>query len=120
MNLDSKLAMGIILGYAFTWDQLQKLFNLLSKKGQNYFAVNQKQLRHFVNDKTIDEVTLAFGDRTFQFLRPERYARIRALDFAYITADLYTIEGFAQDTLQIDKLTFGNRGFKLFEDAKLD
>ena len=49
-NLDSKMCMSTILGYAFTWDQVQKFFNLVSKKGQAYFETNQNQLRHFIND----------------------------------------------------------------------
>ena len=119
-TLDSKLGMSTVLGYAFTWEQLQKFFNLISKKGRNYFMTNQAQLRQFVNDKTIDQINLAFGNRSFQFIRPKMHARIGQLDFAYITCDLYTIENFAHQTLQIDKLMFGNRGFKLFENAKLD
>ena len=49
-------------------------------------------------------------------MRPERHARIGILDFQWITADLFTIEEFANECMQIDKLMFGNRGFRLFDD----
>ena len=65
-------------------------------------------------------MSLAFGNRSFQFIRPERFARIGKLEFAYVTSDLFTIEDFAQQTLQIDNLEIGNRNIKLFEDEKLD
>ena len=32
-NLDSKLCIGTVLGYAFTWDKVIKFFKLISKKG---------------------------------------------------------------------------------------
>ena len=65
-------------------------------------------------------MSLAFGNRSFQFIRPEKFARIGKLEFAYVSNDLFTIEDFAQQTLQIDNLEIGNRNIKLFEDDKLD
>ena len=32
-KLDSKLCVGMVLGYAFTWDRVIKFFKLISKKG---------------------------------------------------------------------------------------
>ena len=75
-NLDSKLAISEVLGFAFNWDELNRFFNLISKKGKEYFEKNQLQLRQFVNNETIEELTLYFGNRSFQYRRPENYARI--------------------------------------------
>jgi hypothetical protein len=73
-----------------------------------------------VNDRPIPEIALSFGDRVFQYIRPKKFARVDSLEFAYITSDLFTIEDFARDTLEIGSLHFGNRGFQLFKDAKLE
>ena len=40
-NLDSKLAIGEVLGFAFNWEQLGRFFNLISKKGKEYFEKNR-------------------------------------------------------------------------------
>ena len=61
-----------------------------------------------------------FGAKSFQVIKPKRHARIDFLEFGYITSDLYTIEAFAQDTMEIGRLHVGNRGFQLFSDANLD
>ena len=119
-KLDSKLCISIVLGYAFTWDRATLFFHLVSKKGRAYFEKESAQLRHFINNETIKSMQLAFGNRSFQFIRPERFSRIGKLEFAYVTSDLFTIEDFAQQTLQIDNLEIGNRNIKLFEDDKLD
>lgn len=42
------------------------------------------------------------------------------MEFAYVSNDLFTIEDFAKQTLQIDNLEIGNRNIKIFEDDKLD
>ena len=41
-NLDSKLAMSVILGYAFTWDQIEGVMKCLSKKGKQYYEKNHE------------------------------------------------------------------------------
>ena len=49
-----------------------------------------------------------------------RFARIDFLEFGFITSDLYVIEDFAANSMEISRLHVGNRGFQLFSDATLD
>lgn len=56
-------------------------------------------------------MAIDFGDKSFQSILPKRFTRIDFLEFGYITSDLYTIEAFAKDTMQIGRLHIGNRGF---------
>ena len=65
-------------------------------------------------------MAINFGAKSFQVIKPKRFARIEELEFRYITSDLYTIEAFAQETMEIRLLKIGNRGFQLFSDANLD
>ena len=65
-------------------------------------------------------MSIDFGPRVFQNIRPRLHTRIDFLEFGFITNDLYTIESFAKDTMQIKKLHVGNRGFQLFQDARLE
>ena len=65
-------------------------------------------------------MAINFGSKSFQAIKPKRFARIDFLEFGYITSDLYTIEAFSQETMEIGRLHIGNRGFQLFQDSRLD
>lgn len=65
-------------------------------------------------------MSINFGAKSFQVIKPKQFARIEFLEFGYITSDLFTIEAFARDTMEIRRLYVGNRGFQLFSDASLD
>ena len=119
-KLDSKLCIVTVLGYFISWEQAEKFFRCLNKRGQAYFDTHKAQFRHFIDDRPVPSMAINFGSRSFQALQPKRFARIDFLEFGFITEDLHTIEAFATDTKEIGRLYLGNRGFKLFSDANLD
>ena len=119
-KLDSKMCMVTVLGYLLTWEQAEKFFRCLNRQGQAYYDTHKAQFRHFINDAPVPRMAVNFGNRSFQVIKPKRFARIDFLEFGFITSDLYTIESFAKDTMEIGRLHVGNRGFTLFQDANLD
>ena len=56
-------------------------------------------------------MAIDFGGKSFQVVRPMRFARIDFLEFGFITSDLYVIEDFAANSMEISRLHVGNRGF---------
>ena len=94
-RLDSKMCMVTVLGYLLVWEQSEKFFRCLNKQGQAYFDTHKTQFRHFINDAPIARMAINFGAKSFQVIKPKRFARIEELEFGYITSDLYTIEAFA-------------------------
>lgn len=110
-KLDSKLCIVTVLSYLLTWEQAEKFFNCLNSRGREYFKQHARQFREFINDAPVPGLALNFGAKSFQTVRPKRHARIGCLEFGYITSDLYTIESFAAETLEIGRLHIGNRGF---------
>ena len=112
--------MATVLSYLICWEQTEKFMRCLSKRSIAYFEAHQEVLRHFIMDKPIGNLQLAFGPKSFQTLKPKRFATIGELEFLHITDDLHSIENFVKGTQKVHRLYMGNRGFKLFNTATLD
>ena len=90
----------------------------LSSKSQRFLQVNSYQLRAFILNRPIKQMTLAFqGSGNFeQFVKPLPHTKVENIAFAYIQNDLHTIDQFVSGSYGFGSLHIGNRGFKLFED----
>ena len=64
-------------------------------------------------------MAITFGPKSFQSILPFPFARIDFLEFAYVQDDLHVMEKFARKTYLIKRLHIGNRGFKLFHEARI-
>lgn len=118
VKLPQKLAMTLVLAYLFNFEDMKCLLRLLCKKSQRFLHINFHQLRAFVLNKPIKQITLAFqGSGNFeQFVKPLPYTKVQQLSFAYIQNDLHTIAEFVSGSYGFGIIHMGNRGFKLFED----
>lgn len=59
--IPSRLAFSLILAYAFSFKEIEKLMTCLSKKSAEYLEKNRSYLRHFVYDEQIKSLILSFG-----------------------------------------------------------
>lgn len=51
------------------------------------------------------------------YIKPLLRQKVNELSFAYISNDLHMIEDFVEHSLGFEKVSIGNRGFKLFDDV---
>ena len=119
-RLDSKLCMATVLSYYLAWEDIDRFFHSLNKRGQAYCEKHRSQFRHFIYDRPVPRMAVTFGDKSFQSIMPFKFARVDFLEFAYISDDLHVMEEFANGTLLIKRLHIGNRGFQLFHEARIE
>jgi hypothetical protein len=60
-KMPSKLAISMVMSYAYSFEQMGRIFKMLSKRGAEYFEINKSHLRYFVLDKNIKKECYVFG-----------------------------------------------------------
>ena len=89
-KLNSNLCIATVLGYLLTWEHTERFFCCLNKQnGKAYFNSHKAQYRHFINDRPVGPLSVTFGYKSFQYMRPKPFSRVEKLTLVNINQDLY-------------------------------